>query len=372
MLMNHQQLYQNWVEIIQTRFTNLGKWQALGLALISFGMILSQSCQVSRISEVLGFIGRLGSVEKRLKRWLCNSRIDVELCCEWWVRWLWSCCDLERPVLLVDETKIGKRVASMVVALAFDKRAIPVMWRCYKADDKSAYPKEGQVQLIISLLERVIACLPPESRPLIQADRGLGSSSELMKVCQQRGWFYLFRLPKNIYFSSRRGKRIKLRALAHYNDVWCGFGTLFGSPQRHVRSLVFVAWQQGQAEPWCLASNDALVESSHYAMRMWQELSFKDLKSAGWQWQTSRLEDAERSSRLLLAMSLAYAWVMTQGTFVLHSEQLIRDICDAQYNLFSTFRAGLRFFKRMIYQPEKIFVGLFLVPRYKPLPESVP
>jgi hypothetical protein len=125
--MNHYQVYQSWVNVIQRQFSNLKKWQAIGLALISYGIILAQACQVSQISEALGFMGRLGTIEKRLKRWLHNSRIEVEVCCDQFIVWLWSCCEMERPILLVDETKLGKRMASMVVALAFDKRAIPIM-----------------------------------------------------------------------------------------------------------------------------------------------------------------------------------------------------------------------------------------------------
>lgn len=370
--MNHKEVYQKWVDLIQIQFSNLKKWQAMGLALLSFGIIQAQACQVGKISETLGFIGRLSSVEKRLKRWLKNARIDVTACCAVWIRWLWSCCELERAILLVDETKLGKRMASMVIALAFDKRAIPIMWRCYRADDATAYPVEGQVQMIVALLEQVMACLPTTCRPLIQADRGIGCSSNLMKAMRQRGWFYLFRVHKTVVFTSKRGRKMQLRHLAQRGEVWCGYGRLFNDPRVHLMTTVLVSWQANQTEPWCLATNDATVESHHYAYRMWQELSFKDLKSAGWQWQNTYLDDPERTSRLLLAMTLAYGWVMTQGTFVLHDEALIRDICDAQYRTYSLFRAGLRFFKRMMFQPERIFVGLYLVPRYKPLSKSVP
>ncbi|GAB5494764.1 MAG: hypothetical protein Phog2KO_49790 [Phototrophicaceae bacterium] len=340
--------------------------------MISFGIMLSQSSQASKISESLGFVGRLGTVEKRLKRWLANTRIDVETCCQHFIVWLWTCCDMERAILLVDETKLGNRMGCMVVALAFDKRAIPIMWRCYRANRKADYPAEGQVQMIVTMLEKVMTCLPQDSRPLIQADRGIGCSSNLMKACKKRRWTYLFRLQKTCLFTSRRGKTMKLSQLAHRNEVWVGYGRLFSKPERYLNSYVFVAWSDGQQEPWVLATNDPTVESHTYAIRMWQELSFKDLKSAGWQWQDSYLTDPERVSRLLLALTLAYAWTMTQGTFVLHSEKLIRDICDGDRHAFSTFRAGLRFFKRMIYQPEKIYMGLFLVPRYSPLPKSVP
>lgn len=370
--MNQQRVYQEWVKLLQKQFSNLKKWQVIGLALMSYGIIQSQSSQVSKISEMLGFAGRLGSVEKRLKRWLQNARIDVEACCQLWIVWLWSCCEIERAILLVDETKLGDRMASMVVALAFDKRAIPIMWRCYIANSESSYPEEGQVAMIVAMLEKVMACLPANSQPLIQADRGIGCSSKLIKACQQRNWHYLFRLQKTSVFTSRRGKRMSLSQLAQRDEVWCGYGRLFNCTRRHVMTHVFVAWQAGQSEPWCLATNDTIVESHTYAMRMWQELSFKDLKSAGWQWQNSYLHDPDRASRLLFALSLAYAWTMTQGTLVLHDDALIKDICDGESHAYSLFRAGLRFFKRMIFQPERIFVGLFLVPRYSPLPKSVP
>lgn len=370
--MNQKILYQEWMRTIQQQFTNLKKWQAIGLALFSFGIVQAQSCQVSRISESIGFMGRLGTVEKRLKRWLKNDRIDVSICCEIWIRWLWSSCMVDRPVLLIDETKIGDRMASMVIALAFDKRAIPIMWRCYRANDKASYPSEGQVNMIVGMLERVMSCLPDHVHPLIQADRGIGCSSKLMKACEQHGWYYLFRLQKSSVLTTRTGRRLRVKNLATYGNVWCGYGRLFNCKRRHLYAMVLIAWDCGQRDPWYLATNDSRIEASHYGIRMWQELSFKDLKSAGWQWHKSYLQDPDRASRLILAMTIAYAWTMTQGTFVLHNEELIRDICDAQAKAYSCFRAGIRFFKRMLFLPENIFVGLFLVPRYTPLPETVP
>lgn len=120
-------------------------------------------------------------MEKRLKRWLKNSRVDVEACCQQFIVWLWSRCETERPILLVDETKLGKRIGSIVIALAFDKRAIPIMWRCYIANSKAGYPDEGQVQMIVTMLEKVIACLPDECRPSSKPIGGLVAHPILLK-----------------------------------------------------------------------------------------------------------------------------------------------------------------------------------------------
>jgi hypothetical protein len=59
-----------------------------------------------------------------------------------------------RPIyLLVDETKISDRIGCMMISLAIQKRAIPLIWRCYRANAAIHYPEEGQVKLVADLLD---------------------------------------------------------------------------------------------------------------------------------------------------------------------------------------------------------------------------
>lgn len=370
--MNHHELYQAFAEKVQAALPSLAHWQARGLALMSFGIALSQASQVSKISEALAFAGGLATVEKRLKRWLGNPRIDIDHVCSQWVRWVWSVSQLERPILLVDETKIGDRMGVMMVSLAYDKRAIPLMWTCYPANDAQAYPAEGQVGMVVRMLEQVMASLPAHSRPLIEADRGIGCSSELIKACQARHWYYLFRIQKSSLFEPMGRSTKAVADWVQRGEVWVNYGTLFSRAARHVRSYVLLAWDAGQKEAWHLCSNDPSVENHVYAKRMWQEASFRDLKSGGWQWQTSLIETPQRMSHLILALALAYAWMLSQGTLVLHDALLQRAIGAGAVQRYSPFRAGLRFFNHSREQLERIYVGLLLVPRFAPLPETVP
>lgn len=48
--MNPELFYQ-WKTEVSKRFCELGKWQAVGLALLSFGVILAQHASLSRIAE---------------------------------------------------------------------------------------------------------------------------------------------------------------------------------------------------------------------------------------------------------------------------------------------------------------------------------
>jgi hypothetical protein len=365
--MNLKLLYQ-WMEQLHQVFSPLTKWQAVGLALFSYGIVVARHCQVSKVAEELGRVGRIPSVERRLRRWLANRRIDVQLCCAAWSFWVWRSLDSQRAVLCVDETKIADRVGVMMVSLAYEQRAIPLMWRCYRANSAMDYPTQGQVLLVWGLLAQVLEALPPGSRPLVQMDRGLGHSSAMLKALDKLGVDYLVRVKQTATFTSRRGHSCLLQALIKPGEQITLHGKLFRGPKQ-VRASLHLVWEAGQRQPWCLVTNDTSLRGSLYARRIWQEESFRDLKSGGWQWQCSSVTTPDHAQRLLLALALAYAWMLTQGTFILYADTALqREVFAGQHNRYSVFRSGLRFFKRMIHvDPQKICVGLFFAPHFQPL-----
>lgn len=365
--MNLTLLYQ-WMELIDQQFTNLKKWQAVGLALFSYGVVLARHCQVSKVAEELGGLGRIPSVERRLRRWLANRQIDVQGCCQVWSFWVWRSLDVPRAVLMVDETKLADRIGVMMVSLAYEGRAIPLVWRCYRANSTMDYPQQGQVLLVWGLLAQVLSALPDDCRPLVQMDRGLGHSSAMLKALNNLGIGYLVRIKHNATFTSRRGHSCLLRGLVKPGEHITCRGTLFRG-RKQVKAIVHLIWEVGQAQPWCLVTNDRQVRGALYAWRVWQEESFRDLKSGGWQWQCSYVTTPDHAQRLILVLALAYGWMLTQGTFVIHADPVIqREVWAGRTNKYSLFRTGLRFFKRMIQiDVQKIFVGLFFAPHFKPL-----
>lgn len=365
--MNLDVLYQ-WMNVIQLHFPNLMHWQAVGLALFSYGVVKARACQVSVVAEELGAVGDVSSIEKRLKRWLGNPRIKVTLCCQHWIAWVWSCCELPRAILLVDETKLGARIGVMMVSLAYHERAIPLMWCCYRANSAPDYPQQGQVLLVWGLLAKVINALPSDSRPLVQMDRGLAHSSAMIRALRSLQLDYVVRIKQTARFTSRRGHSSLLADLIKPGEYLTCHGTLF-TRHRQVTAHLVLVWEQGQEQPWCLLVSSTQLQGRGYAVRMWQEASFRDLKSGGWQWQTSQLLLPERAERLILVLAVAYGWMLTQGTFVLNATS---DSCFAVApNLlqkYSIFRLGLRFFKQMIAQAgHRIYVGLFFAPPLKPV-----
>lgn len=347
--MNPTIVYQ-FQQAIEQRLPSLGKWQATGLTMLCLGVLMQQQCQIRRMSESLPAWGTVNTVRQRLKRWLNNSRIPLTAVCYEWITWVSRSFKTARPLLLVDETKLGDRFGVMLVSWAYEGRAIPLFWRCYYANSASDYPQQGQVLLIYGLLAHVLAALPPGSRPLVQMDRGLAHSAAMLRVLKSLPVDFLVRVKQTARFTTRRGHSLLLRQLVKYDEYLCLSGSLFAHEQA-VKGWLCLIWEPGQKEAWCLFTNLRHAYGARYALRWWQEESFKDLKSGGWQWEQAAIHCPERMARLLLAMAIAYGWMLSLGTQLDQQPPAVQREVALSDDLqrLSLFRLGLRWFKRLIY-----------------------
>lgn len=356
--MTMKEVYQLCEEIRQ--WLPLKKWQAMGLALFSLGVVLSERSTLSKVAEKLWFAGRADSLERRFQRWIANPRIDIRMCCQSWVRWvLSSMVDLEEVMLLVDLTKLSDRLDILMVGVAYRKRCIPLTWACLPGNQP--WP-EGQVSIIAELLKVVAASLPTGITPVVQADRGIGHSSNLMAVVEDMGWHFLFRVKQNAHLQLTDGQPVELSALLRPGHSWSGQGILF--PTRRSTPLhVHLVWQRSMSEAWCLATNAPALDARRYALRMWQEEGFRDLKSGGWNWQRSQVRSLSHANRLLLVLVLAYTWTLSLGTLAIRAgKSLRRQLARGRRRRLSVFRLGLRYFYHLCYRHLPLPFILFFRP----------
>lgn len=128
--MSLEELY-HWQAAVRQAFRFLGSWQVMGLALYSYGVILARQCAPSRVGEKLPLVGKADTVQRRLERWLDNERIDWQVCCQAWSRWVLNHYSGQQLIVLVDETKLGDRLSVMVVGVAYRGCCIPLAFWCY-------------------------------------------------------------------------------------------------------------------------------------------------------------------------------------------------------------------------------------------------
>lgn len=91
--------------------------------------------------------------------------------------------------------------------------------------------------------------------------------------------------------------------------------------QLQYRTSVTVHWAAGEEEAWFLATSLEKEPSIEiYAKRFWIEEMFSDHKSRGLNLEKTRLTDLDRLQRLLVAVTLAYLWLMQIGFCVVTTD----------------------------------------------------
>ena len=350
--MNSELLYQ-WIAQIDKAFNGLGRWQKVTLALFSYGVVLAQSCTLSRVALHLSEGKPSSTLERRLQRWIANRGLRMEKLLPLWVKWVLRLWGEAALLVLVDETKLSDHVAVMMIGVGYRASAIPLVWRAYDPKD---YPEEGQVALLSGLLAHLQALLPPGREVVLLADRGLGTSPAWQERLTQQGWDYLLRVQRSTRIRLPNRKPQALGHLVGYGQHWSGRGEVFKKAGWQ-RKSIYVVWEVGYAQPWCLVSNCATLSPTLYARRFHQEASFRDLKSDGFQWQRSRVWLPEHTERLLLVLAVAMLWSLAEGTLVQHLYPL-----SPRQRRLSIFRLGLDHLFCRLRPFAKACLELFLVP----------
>ena len=362
--MNHQVLYQV-SEEINKWLPCLNSWQVANVSLFSQGIIMAQSCQQQQVARQVATAERVESCARRWRRFLDNDAIALERCFEQWSRWVLTALELETVYLLVDETKLSDRLAAMVVGVAWEGRCLPLAWRCYRANSAADYPAEGQVGMIATLLERVKAGLAETTaKVIVLADRGLGTSPGLCRAVAALGWSYLFRVTCQTKICTPDGDYTIAKMVAE-GESWSASGRVF-KVHGQLPARAIAIWSSGYDEPWALVTNEHDLTGLEYARRNWQEQAFRDLKSGGWQWHSSRIVHPDHLERLLLLMAVAYAWCLALGSHAVRTgrSRTCQTHADGQRRRhWSLFREGLQFFFEVIHR------GLdFIALDFAPLP----
>jgi hypothetical protein len=346
--MNYPVLYQ-WSGKIASHLSSLNTWQVENVAVFSQGVIEAESCQQQQIARRVACGERVESAARRLRRFLDNMAFPLGVFFEEWTRWIVSALPEGDLYLLVDETKLGDRIGAMVVGAAWEGRCIPLAWRCYKANSAQEYPEEGQVKLIEGLLQMVQRGIPAGQPVIVLADRGIGTSPDLCRAVEGLDWLYLFRVTKHTKIGVEADE-FAIADMVQEGDIWAASGSVF-KKRGHIPAYARAIWAAGYEDSWALVTNDQHLTGHEYALRNWQEQSFRDLKSGGWQWGASRIRHPDHMNRLLVLLVVAYAWVLALGGQAVQAGRAhpLQRHQDGQLRRhWSLFKEGLQFFVEVI------------------------
>src|SRR5215211_785764 len=345
--MRPQEVWQRWEAELRGLLEGVGIWQRRALAVFSLGVALAKHCGLARAAAVVPGVALVPSITRRFERFLASERLDVVAVRSAVAARVLEAARGQTVWLALDEThqgrtETGARLGMLALRLVYRERAIPLAWVCYRP---GAAPAALPV-LIGRLIREVATVVPRGTRVVLMTDRGLSWPS-LLDRCRRVGWSFLCRVQRQTRVRTADGRAGTIGDLAPRPGArWRGHGRAFLKAGWRTLNLVAV-WRRGDDQPWLLVTDlsPAWVRCAQYRHRMDIEESFRDDKSAGFDWDHSRVRDPAHMTRLLLVLQLAACFVILQGLFVLqHGQRHVLERTDRR--TLSLFSLGLRWLDR--------------------------
>lgn len=244
---------------------------------------------------------------------------------------------------LMDRSMINDTINLLHISVAYHGRALPLGW--------VRVPHEGSSDLKLQqkLLTWFKQCLPRQAQAVIVADREFHSIHLAEWIEKDLGLSFAL--------------RIKAGTTIEYDGITCAAGGLASKGRSYLYEAVKVTtdpsasyrcnlaaiWDQDQEEPWLLITNLTNLEQVRqiYHERFWIEEMFSDTKSRGLNLEETRLKDPDRLERLLVAVTIAYLWIMEVGALVVQRDQWRRVDNRGAKRSVSLCQIGLRWLKEL-------------------------
>jgi hypothetical protein len=313
---------EEWKQTVAKHMPHLSVPQASILAWWSFGMVISQSCGLTSVAsclaELLGV--KENSVRQRIREWYYakedkrgKGRCEIEVSRSFvpLLRWVlsWWPGGEKRLALAMDATSLGQVLVVLAISVVYRGCAIPIAWQVLPAIEKGSWKRPW-----LDLFAHFEGMIPKDWVVIVLADRGL-YARWLFEAIQKCRWHPFLRINGSNFFRPKDGSEFRALHLAFHQPGcrWSGPITCFKN--NSIEATLLVQWEAGYEEPW-LVLTDLPAEQAlpcWYGLRTWIECGFKHIKSAGWQWQYTRMVDPQRATRFWLAIAVATLWVLSVG-----------------------------------------------------------
>lgn len=304
----HKTLHQLRQWLPQERITRLRN-----MALLMLGLQLSGAIHLPLIVRKWPLPGKIPSLTNRLRRFLDNPYVAVR---DWYhplAQQMTQAFVGKEIRLIIDCTKVGFNYRLLTIGIAYKKRTLPLAWSVHKG-------RKGHVAVDkqLKLFRYVTTLLPRGSRVWVMGDAGF-ESVHLLRWLRGQGWSFVIRQSGRTLVRWPGQDWVKLNQL----PITAGQTRTIGwvrLTQKYDAGWFFLVihWDKGEDKPWFLVSNQAHTRLliRHYRSRMWIEEMYGDLKGHGFDLEATHLADADRISRLVLAVCLTFVWFITLGSWV--------------------------------------------------------
>jgi hypothetical protein len=259
--------------------------QLANLVRLMEGLVEGGSVQLSRIArELNGRASKLSTV-KQLTRFLGNAQVEVQAVYEPIARQLLAAASqVGQVVLIMDCTKVGFSSQLVMLSVAYQHRALPLLWTWLD------YAKGHSLTATqVNLLSTLRQWLPEGANVAFVGDCEFGRCW-LQEELNFWEWSYALRQSRQnrVWRNQDRGF-INLDDIALRGQGVQWFPNTLLTEENSLPVHLLGYWADGQASPWWLATNltEPQAVLDLYAARMGTEEMFGDFKGNGFDLETT-------------------------------------------------------------------------------------
>jgi hypothetical protein len=350
-----QELYSKLREQVEQYVPTKGKVAKQNLVHMMVGILLSRSVQTGCIAACVPILSKKMSIVRRLERFLDNGRVHVRAWYEQVARGVLASAGSGGSIrLIIDSTKVSFSHRLVMVAVGYQRRALPIAWTWVRHARGHA---DSTIQL--ALLSYVKSLLPEQVNVSLVGDCEFGHTPILDQL-QQWHWDYVLRQSSHtLAWLDNLQDWLRLDELLTRPGDWRFVYQVYLTAANPQLTNLLLCWQRGEPQAWLLATNltkPALILQL-YHRRMWIEEMFGDLKAHGFDLEASHLQHFLRLSRLTFAVAFLYVWLVAWGAELIATRQHTA-VDRADRRDLSIFRIAFDTLQRALVCGFKLFSGL--------------
>jgi hypothetical protein len=305
------------------------------------------------------------SKQRRIQRWLYNSRINVHRLYKPLIKaaladWQESCIYLS-----LDTSLFWDDYCLVRLVVVHRGRALPVVWRVMEHRSASVAFTDYR-EMLCQARNR----LPAGVKVVLLADRGFVHTDLMKAMSIQWGWHYRIRLKKDTWIW-RKGKGWHQLKDFHFKrgEALCFHNVRIHKEQWYGPVHIIFGCNNVNGEFWAIVSDEktTLQAFQEYGLRFDIEENFLDDQSNGWNVQKSEIRSVPALSRLWFILAVATLYVTAQGIEVVETGKR-RWIDTHWFRGNSYFRIGWEWIKTALENGWKLIRRVRFTSNYDPEP----
>lgn len=315
------------------------------LALMITGLIRGKSSHFEKIGAKSGAKAKYPSRVKQIQRFNKNKHISYESHYLPFIELVIESLGLSEYRLSIDTSKVGRNCLMLTLGVVYKQRVIPLGWLVFKGR-KGHSSAEKQLEL----LQRVQALLPAEAKVILTGDAEFDGTEVIRWLQAQPNWDYACRTAKNSKVrSSLSVAWHSLEAIAPPAGHSRQLNHLYFTGQDVGPVNIACIWNPDKGEHiFLVTSANTLTETRRWYKRRFKiETLFADVKSRGFGLDKSGLRHPARMERFVIAVFIAYIWMIYLGVFVIQAGHLDLIVRTDRF-MHSLFQLGRLYLDRIL------------------------